>query len=69
MMAEKELWDHTGVMFYADITRQENNQISTYDKLLEKQIKEAVDNGNKEEAFRLMDVFIDSLLEKKVSQG
>lgn len=69
MMAEEEIWDHTGVMFYTDITRQENSQISTYDKLLEKQIKEAVDNGNKEEAFRLMDAFIDSLLEKKVPQG
>ena len=69
MMAAEGIWDHVGIMFHADIKREENNQIYTYNKLLEKQIKEAVDNGNKEEAFQLADVFIDFLLEKKIPQG
>jgi len=67
-MAAEGILDRTGVMFYADITRQEGGTY-TYNKLLEKQIKEAVDNGEKEEAFRLADIFIDTLLEKKVPQG
>lgn len=67
IMAAEGIPDRTGVMFYADITKAESSY--TYDKLLEKQLKEAVDNGNKEEAFRLADVFIDSLLEKKVPQS
>lgn len=69
IMAAEGVWDHEGVMFHADIKRQENHQTYTYDKLLEKQIKEAVDGGNTEEAFLLADNFIDFLLEKKVPQG
>lgn len=69
MMATEGVWDHEGVMFHADIKRQENNQIYTYNKLLEKQIKDAIDNGNKEDAFQLADNFIDFLLEKKIPQG
>ncbi|BCJ96200.1 putative HTH-type transcriptional regulator YtdP [Anaerocolumna cellulosilytica] len=50
---------HNDLMFYSDFTTEESG--FTYDRMLERELKEAVDTGEKEKAFELVDVFLDSL--------
>ena len=54
------------LIFYTDI-KQEQEYI--YDVVLEKQIKEAVDCGEEQEAFRLVDSFVDTLIKYRLAQN
>jgi YesN/AraC family two-component response regulator len=55
---------HNDLMFYSDFTTEESG--FTYDRMLEREIKEAVDTGEKEKAFELVDVFLNSLITNNV---
>lgn len=51
------------IMFYSDIKNKESG--FTYERLLEREIKEAVDLGDKEKAYEVVDKFINSLIVQK----
>lgn len=55
---------HNDLMFYSDFTTEESG--FTYDRMLEREIKEAVDAGEKEKAFELVDAFLNSLIANNV---
>ncbi len=57
--------ESTSVMFYSDIMNTADGYI--YNIVLEREIKEAVDICDQEKAFRIIDSFIEELINKKVS--
>lgn len=59
--------DSNGILFYSDI--KEYNTRYSYDRLSEKKLKEAIDTSNMEEAFQVIDDFMDGLIEKNVVQS
>lgn len=59
--------DCNGLLFYSAI--KENNTRYSYDRLSEKKLKEAIDTSNLEEAFQVIDEFMDGLIEKNVIQS
>lgn len=61
-----QLNQQSDLIFYTDITQE---QEYIYDVALEKQIKEAVDCGEEKEAFKLVDSFVDALVEHRVTQN
>jgi YesN/AraC family two-component response regulator len=54
-----------GVMFYSDIMNTADGY--TYNIALEREIREAVDIGDKEKAFEVIDTFVNELKNRKVS--
>lgn len=62
-----ELREQSDLAYYTDIKPFQEEYI--YDIVLEKEIKEAVDEGNKEQAFEIVDRFMDSLIEYRVPQN
>lgn len=59
--------DCNSMLFYSDI--KENNSRYSYDRLSEKKLKEAIDTNNIEEAFLIIDEFINGLTQKNVIQS
>lgn len=51
------------IMFYSDITTKDSG--FSYERLLEREIKEAVDLGDKEKSYEIVDRFINSLIDQK----
>lgn len=58
-------YESTSVMFYSDIMNTADGY--TYNIVLEREIKEAVDICDKDKAFQVIDNFIEELINKKVS--
>lgn len=56
---------HSELVFYSDVTPYQ--EVYTYDITIEEEIKGAVDSGRKEEAFKIIDHFIDTLVQAKVA--
>ncbi|MBN2220809.1 MAG: hypothetical protein JW708_01300, partial [Vallitaleaceae bacterium] len=56
--------DFTGVMFYSDI--ETSAEKVSYDRLTEKEVREAVDSGDLEKAFACVDNFLKHLFERNV---
>jgi YesN/AraC family two-component response regulator len=61
---QKNLEEHHEIMFYSDVTISENGY--TYEKILERELREAIDLGDREKAFSLIDTFIDALIQHNV---
>lgn len=61
---QKNIEEHHEIMFYSDVTISESGY--TYEKILERELREAIDLGEKEKAFAIIDKFIDSLIEHNV---
>ncbi len=55
------------IMYYSDITDKQSTY--SYDLILEKDIKEAVDACEKEKAFEVVDLFLDGIVKNKLSSG
>ena len=66
ILHKHRLDQQSDLIFYTDI-KQEQEYI--YDVVLEKQIKEAVDCGEEQEAFRLVDSFVDTLIKYRLAQN
>lgn len=58
--------DFEGVMFYTDIER--NYESRVYDRLMEREIKTAVDSGDQEKAFEIVDQFVQHLIDHQVAK-
>ncbi len=58
--------DFEGVMFYTDIER--NYESRVYDRLMEREIKAAVDSGDQEKAFEVVDQFVQHLIDHQVAK-
>lgn len=61
---QKNIEEHHEIMFYSDVTISESGY--TYEKILERELREAIDLGEKEKAFDIIDKFIDSLIKHNV---
>ncbi len=58
--------DFEGVMFYTDIDRKYETRV--YDRLMEREIRVAVDSGDEKKAFEIVDQFIQHLLNHQVAK-
>ncbi len=67
MQTQDSAPDNNVMLFYSDIKVKRSHY--AYDRLLERELKEAIDSGNTEAACELIDRFIDTLIEKDVMQS
>jgi two-component system response regulator YesN len=61
---QKNIDEHHEIMFYSDVTISESGY--TYEKILERELRESIDLCEKEKAFAIIDRFIDSLIKHNV---
>lgn len=59
--------ENSSIMFYSDIGTK--REVSYYNRILERELQEAVDTGENEKAFEAIDKFIDGLIKDNVSVG
>lgn len=64
VLNQKNQEEHHEIMFYTDAMLSDTGYM--YDKILERELREAIDLGEKEKAFSLIDDFINSLVEHNV---
>ncbi len=67
MGTHEEASENTVLLFYSDI--KENHIRYAYDRLSERELKEAIDSNNTGTAFHILDRFIDTLIENNVQQS